>query len=79
MTAGCPVICSNASSLPEVVESAALTFNPTDIQALIEHIKNLLEDKNLQAELIKKGKNQSGKFSWKKAAKAVAAVFSTIF
>lgn len=78
MTAGCPVICSNASSLPEVVESAALTFNPTDIQALIEHIKNLLEDKNLQAELIKKGKNQSGKFSWKKAAKAVAKVFINI-
>ena len=79
MAAGCPVICSNAGSLPEVVESAALTFNPTDIQALIEHMKNLLEDKNLHAELIKKGKNQAKKFSWEKAAKAVAKVFSTIF
>lgn len=78
MSAGCPVICSNSSSLPEVTGTAALTFSPTDEKALIKHIVNLFEDDNLRSELVKKGKIQAQKFSWEKAAKAVMRVFSTI-
>jgi glycosyltransferase involved in cell wall biosynthesis len=34
MSAGCPVLSSNSSSLPEVVGDAALMFEPTDLDAM---------------------------------------------
>ena len=39
MTVGCPVICSNSSSLPEVVGDAAETFNPLDMEAILAALK----------------------------------------
>lgn len=68
MMSGCPVICSNSSSLPEVVGDSALTFSPTDEKMLEKHIRDLLENSTLKETLVGKGKEQAKKFSWKKSA-----------
>lgn len=63
----CPVISSNASSLPEVGGDACLYFNPNNDDELVEKLKELinLEKRN---SLIKKGLARIKLFSWKKCA-----------
>lgn len=74
MACGTPVICSNTSSLPEVVGEAALTVNPLDVAALAEAIRCVLNDAGLRTALIAKGYEQVKKFSWEKAAQEAWAV-----
>ncbi|MBL4783978.1 MAG: glycosyltransferase family 4 protein [Cohaesibacteraceae bacterium] len=78
MSAGCPVICSNTSSLPEVVGNAALLVNPTDVDALREAMERLAMSSTLRDELIERGHIQHKKFSWQKCAKDTLGVYKSI-
>jgi len=60
----CPVIASNASSLPEVVGEAALLVDPYDVEALAQAMLTVLEDDDLKREMSRKGVAQARKFSW---------------
>ncbi len=64
-----PVICSNRSSMPEVAGDAALLVNPESDDAIVSAMKKLVEDENLYADLVAKGRVQRQKFSWDKTAK----------
>jgi glycosyltransferase involved in cell wall biosynthesis len=66
---GCPVVSSNATSLPEVIGDAALTFEPLDVDALAMHLKVLASDKGLRERLIHAGYAQVHKFSYRHTAK----------
>ncbi len=65
---GCPVVSSNATSLPEIYGSAALYFNPHNPQDMAEKIVKICEDEKLKENLIKKGYQQVKKYSWEKMA-----------
>lgn len=65
---GCPVIASNASSLPEVCGDAAITFSPNSSEELINCINKISGDSEFKKELIKKGYEREKSFSWKKCA-----------
>jgi len=69
MQCGCPVVTSNISSLPEVVENAALKIDPKDHKSFANAILSILRNETLRKELIKKGFKQSKKFSWKLSAR----------
>ncbi|NVE94953.1 glycosyltransferase family 4 protein [Altererythrobacter sp. JGD-16] len=58
-----PVICSNTSSLPEVVGDAAYMVDPYDPQAITEAIRALDADADMRADLIKRGAAQAAKYS----------------
>jgi glycosyltransferase involved in cell wall biosynthesis len=76
MFAGAPVICSNLSSLPEVVgEAAYFLEDPRDPIEMEEAIANVLGDSDLQRNLSAKGKEQSKKFSWERCAKETMEIF----
>ena len=76
MFAGAPVICSNLSSLPEVVgEAAYFLEDPRDPIEMEEAIANVLGDSDLQRDLSAKGKEQSKKFSWERCAKETMEIF----
>lgn len=55
MACGTPVVCSNNSSLPEVVGDAAYTFDPYDEKAICEAMTRVLNDEELSSELVKRG------------------------
>lgn len=74
MACGCPVICSNAASLPEVVGSAALLVPPEDEQVLFEAIARVLEDTSYAQSLVRASREQVKKFSWQLSAKKLRAV-----
>ena len=68
MGMGCPVIASNTSSIPEVVDKAALLFDPNSKDSLINAIELLESNEFKREELINRGFEQEKKFSWDKTA-----------
>ncbi|MBI4475214.1 MAG: glycosyltransferase family 4 protein [Acidobacteria bacterium] len=70
-----PVIASNTSSLPEVLEDAALLVNPENVFEIARGMKLILSDDALRQRLIQKGVEQVSKFSWKVAAQKVIATY----
>lgn len=77
MACGVPVVCSNSSSLPEVVggidEPAALLVNPLETPELTSAIRRILDDGALRADLIRRGFENVGRFSWRRCANQVLA------
>jgi glycosyltransferase involved in cell wall biosynthesis len=78
MACGVPVVCSNASSLPEVAGDAALMVDPLDVDGLAETMARVLEDADLQQEMIDKGLAQAARFTWEVAARQLLDVFETL-
>ncbi len=78
MACGTPVACSDTSSLPEVVGDAALTFPPTNPQAIAGSLARLLQDADLRAELRERGLHQAARFSWERTAAQTLALYRTI-
>lgn len=69
MSLGVPVICSNLSSLPEVVGDASyLLDDPRDPKEMTEAIQTVLFNEELQDKLIEKGIARAKTFSWDRCA-----------
>ncbi|MGA0370119.1 MAG: glycosyltransferase family 4 protein, partial [Kiritimatiellia bacterium] len=66
MACGTPVICSNASSLPEVAGDAARTVPPGDLFALKDALIDVMNDPALQQEMQRRGKAMAERFRSKK-------------
>lgn len=64
----CPVCLSNTSCFPEIAGNAAVYFDPTNNESMLETIKKVLYEDSLRTELVNAGKEQLVKFSWKKTA-----------
>jgi glycosyltransferase involved in cell wall biosynthesis len=78
MACSVPVVCSNASSLPEVAGDAALTVDPLDVNALAQAMMRVLEGPSLQQEMTDKGLAQAARFTWKKAARQLLNSFEAL-
>ena len=70
MACGAPVICSNTSSLPEVVGFDAAMFNPFSVESICKKISQGLQDDNFREVLINHGLKQAKQFSWDKCAES---------
>ena len=67
---GCPVITSKNGSLAEVAGEAALFVkNPSDANAMVNHIERVLTDESLRHDLAIKGEERARIFSWDTCAK----------
>ena len=75
MGAGCPVIASNTTSLPEVVGDAGLLVDPVDTQAISSAMCRLASDAPLRADLSARGRERARQFSWARARDATCAVY----
>ncbi|HSX46297.1 MAG TPA: glycosyltransferase family 1 protein [Candidatus Saccharimonadia bacterium] len=78
MAHGAPVVSSNATCLPEVYGDAAHYFDPLDTGAMADAINEVLTDKSLRQELIRKGAGQAGKYSWQRTAEQTLAVYRKV-
>ena len=75
MASGVPVVCSNASSLPEVAGGFALMFDPEDVDTLRQLIVTGLEDDVWRDDAKLKGLLYASTFSWKKCAEETVSVY----
>jgi glycosyltransferase involved in cell wall biosynthesis len=75
MACGCPVACSNAAALPEVVGDAARLFDPYDVRAIADAIRDVLAD---AAEWSARGLVRAGNYSWDSTARQTDAVYAEL-
>jgi glycosyltransferase involved in cell wall biosynthesis len=73
MNCGCPVLASNAASMPEVCGEAALYFNPHSANELAQLLLKVATNDNCCANLEAKGYVRAAQFSWHNAARQVVA------
>jgi len=72
---GCPVVCSNVASLPEVGgEKSVIYCNPYDIVDIKEKIELVLDDDELQSDLRRRGFENIKRFSWEKSANKIIEI-----
>jgi glycosyltransferase involved in cell wall biosynthesis len=75
MAVGCPVACSDAGSIREVVGDAGAYFEPDDVQGLRAILERLAEDHAYAAELRAKGFAQIQKYSWERCAEETLQLY----
>ncbi|MCL5971903.1 MAG: glycosyltransferase family 4 protein [Firmicutes bacterium] len=68
MSQGCPVICADHASLPEVANDAGILVDPSDSQTVAKHVKTLLSDTEYRDLLRQRGLARARQFSWGKTA-----------
>jgi glycosyltransferase involved in cell wall biosynthesis len=78
MACGTPVVCSDASSLPEVAGNAALLVDPLDIDVLTEAMTRVLGDADLRQAMIARGLQQAARFTWERAARQLLDTLETL-
>jgi len=78
MACGRAVVSSNTSSLPEVVDGAALLFDPYAVDEIVRAIADLLLDSELRARMERLGLQRAAHFSWQKTAQRTLEVFHEV-
>jgi len=78
MQSGCPVLASNASSLPEVVGDAGLLLDPGQPDDWASAIGQLVADPALRHKLSAAGQNWAREFTWTRCAGQVAAIYQRV-
>jgi glycosyltransferase involved in cell wall biosynthesis len=78
MACGAPVVCSNASSLPEVAGDAALLFDPLDVEAMAAAIERALGSEELRRKMARRGSERVKAFTWARCARQVLTVLECV-
>jgi glycosyltransferase involved in cell wall biosynthesis len=78
MSFDCPVVCSDAASLPEVAGDAAAMFASGDAQALRAAMERVLGSPAAAAALRDKGRARIGRFSWDACARQTRAIYASV-
>ncbi len=75
MAQGLPVISSDRGPLPEIYGSAAVYFNPEDIEEMALVIVKTVSDRALREKLSQLGQEQAKKYSWQRCAQETLEVY----
>lgn len=78
MSAGCPVACSNTSSLPEVAGDAAMYFDPLDVSSIHAALRTLASDSNLRRTLSAAGHERCRMFPWARCVSETVHVYDQL-
>lgn len=76
MAYGAPVAASNASCIPEILGDAAVYFDAANQDDMVRVIGSLINDDKQRQELISRGKQQVQKYSWRRMAEQIQAVYT---
>jgi len=75
---GCPLLCSNVSSLPEIAQDGACYFDPYSKESIKNAVLKVLEDTELRKDLTNKGYQQLKKFSWAQTAEETKKIYQSV-
>jgi glycosyltransferase involved in cell wall biosynthesis len=75
LATGTPVACSDASSFPEIVGDAAITFQPYDVESIVVGLERVLTDADLRRQLAALGPERASRFSWVNAAEGTVQAY----
>ncbi len=79
MSYGLPVAASGSSCLPEILDDAAIYFDPDSEEEMTNAILQGLNNQKLRENLILKGYKQVKKYSWESCAKKTLEIYKKAF
>ncbi|NHC07548.1 glycosyltransferase family 4 protein [Azonexus fungiphilus] len=69
MRCGVPVIASNTSAMPEILQDAAIYCSPFSGEEWCKAVELLINDDSMRSKLVEKGVEVSSKYAWSNSAK----------
>ncbi len=78
MARNCPVVSSDRSSMPEILGSAALYFDPEKDNDIFQQLELVIVDSDLRKKMIKAGVEQVKIYDWGRCAQLTLEVYKTI-
>lgn len=78
MACGCPVICSNTSAMPEIVEGTGITVDPLDVDAIMCAIQKVEHSLLTRDQLVLTALKRSRRFSWDTTARIYLNTFHRV-
>ncbi|MCX9158364.1 glycosyltransferase family 4 protein [Niveibacterium sp. 24ML] len=78
LQSGVPVVCSNATSLPEVAGGSAAMCDVDDVDGFTAAITRALEDNSWREASVSSGLVHASRFSWKETARKTVEVYRTV-
>jgi glycosyltransferase involved in cell wall biosynthesis len=76
--AGCPVVASDRSAMPEVLGGAGLLADPNDPDAIAAALRRLADDGSLRQHLIDAGLARARSLTWEAHAASTAALYREV-
>jgi glycosyltransferase involved in cell wall biosynthesis len=73
---GAPVVCANATSLPEVAGDATLLVDPEDQEQINAAVRRVVGSPDLRAELARRGRLRASEFTLERMGRQTAASYS---
>lgn len=73
-----PVIASNISSLPEIIENSKFLFDPKNNDEIAQKIYLILTDASVRNECIQNGQRITAKFNWENTAKKTLNIYQEL-
>lgn len=71
----CTVVCSDRSSIPEVVGDAGEYFDPQNTKSIVEAITRVVNDRSHADELRKRGSRQIKNYTWQRCAEETFDIY----
>lgn len=78
MALECPVVCSDTSSIPEVVGNAGVYFSPDDLESMRAAIESVVESESESNALRSRGQQRCALFSWEQCAWETLGVYRSL-
>jgi glycosyltransferase involved in cell wall biosynthesis len=75
MACGRAVACSDTSAMPEVADSAALLFNPANVDEIASAMRDLLLDAELRGRMERLGQARASLFTWERTAQRTLEIY----
>jgi glycosyltransferase involved in cell wall biosynthesis len=75
MARGVPVVCADATALPETAGGAAALFPPGEAGALADQLRAVLSDRDAW---VARGRERAAALSWERSARLTAAVYEEL-
>ena len=75
MSCGCPVVCSDRGSIPEIVAEAGELFDPDEPESMAVAIERVVFDDARRGQLLARGRERIKDFSWARCARETLDVY----
>lgn len=79
MACGAPVIGSNRTSIPEIIQLESAMFDPFNVEDISKKLEHALDDEKFRSELIKNSADRLTAFSWDNSAVKALACFEKMY
>jgi glycosyltransferase involved in cell wall biosynthesis len=79
MSNGTPVVGSDKTSVPEIINDAGIIVDPENSETLAEAMYDVVTDESLKQDLIKKGYDRVNEFSWDRTAENTHHILTCVY